>query len=66
MQVCCTPCCEKLCMSLVTGGWQGEEMPHKPSCDRAGAVWWELGDLAPCSMNERHLDASHDLGTKAL
>lgn len=23
-----------------------------------------LGDLAPCSMEERHLDASHDLGTK--
>lgn len=29
MQVCCTPCCDRLCVSLVTGVWQGEEVPHR-------------------------------------
>lgn len=29
MLVCCTPCFEKLCVSLVIGMWQGEEILHK-------------------------------------
>lgn len=62
MQVCCTPCFEKLCLSSVIGMWQGEEIAHK--------LWsfcsclMQAGRLGTMFHGREAPGASHDLGTK--